>query len=229
MRNISTILPLLLCACAPNINTKSVESVDDDRETTEETSDEGISEEGSSEENPQEDLEEGLEEEPAEEEPAEEEPTGEGSDFVLVSGVWNVTQATLVDDPCDWNTQLTMFFGLGSDALLPKDFTVEGFEGSFVIEANTYGASGPIFCTMNGVDFTCETQTVTPIDFDLGAMGWSYAIDFSGAVYDERSLDGNAVVSFPDIPEFLVSIFEAMGFDPAQCTQTYELSLANDL
>ena len=170
MRNFHAILPFLLCACAPNINTNSVESVDDDRETTEETSNENISEEVSSEENPQEDLEE----EPTEEEPTEEEPTGQDSDFVLVSGVWNVQQATLVDDPCDWNTQLTMFFGLGSDALLPKDFTVEGFEGSFEIEANTYGASGPIFCTMNGVDFTCETQTVTPIDFDLGAMGWSY-------------------------------------------------------
>ena len=60
-------------------------------------------------------------------------------------------------------------------------------------------------------------------------MGWSYAIDFSGEVYDDRALDGTAVVSFPNIPEFLVSIFQAMGMDPAQCTQTYELSLSNEL
>ena len=151
------------------------------------------------------------------------------SSVTVQSGVWNVSLATLKEDTCDWNTQLTQIFGMGSDALLPADFTVEGYEDSFEIEANSYGASGPIECTIEGMDFTCETQSVTPVDFDLGSYGWTYAIDFSGQLNDERSLEGTAVVSFPTVSEFLIPVFESAGIDVTQCTQTYELSLFNEL
>ena len=148
MRALHTIIPFLFCACAPNINSSSVDNVDDERELTEEeTSSEEVSQEDSTEEDPQEDIEDPTEEEPStpEDEPTEDEPSGDASDLMLVSGVWSVAQANLVDDPCDWNTQLSMFFGIGSDGLLPKDFTVAGFEGSFEIELKVQ------FCCTTGI------------------------------------------------------------------------------
>ena len=74
--------------------------------------------------------------------------------------------------------------------------------------------------------FACETQSVTPVDYDLGSMGWTYAIDFLGTLNDERSLTGTAKVSFPTVAELLAPVFEAMGVDVSQCTQTFSLSLS---
>ena len=148
------------------------------------------------------------------------------SDFFIVSGIWRVDRATLIADTCDWDTQLRQFFGVGADELLPDDFTVVGEAGAFEIEANAYGASGPILCSLTEAEFSCETQSVTPEDFDLGSMGWTYAIDFSGEVNNERSLFGAAEVSFPTVSEFLAPVFQALGVDSSQCKQTFELSLS---
>ena len=221
-----TVIPFFLFACAsPNIESANADDIVDaeDKDITEEETPEDTPEE-------LEDPEESTSEEEVEEETPEDvpvEPEESDSNLALVSGIWNVASANLADDVCDWDTQLMMFFGVGSDALLPSDFTVEGREGSFSIEANSYGASGPISCTINNSEFSCETQSVTPIDFDLGSMGWSYAIEFSGVINDSRALDGTAFVSFPTMPEFLVPMFQAIGIDPSQCTQTYELSLVS--
>ncbi|MBM74908.1 MAG: hypothetical protein CMK59_05870 [Proteobacteria bacterium] len=211
MKAYLAIIPVLFCACGtPNIEYSSSEDAVDSEDNInleEDNSDNNLDED----EKPvsEEDLEEGT------------------SGVVLVSEIWEVVDATLVEDTCDWDTQLRQFFGVGADALLPTDFTVEGFEGGFEIEANAYGASGPIECTLNDLDFRCETQSVTPLDFDLGSYGWTYAIEFSGVVNNENSLDGTAVVSFPTVSDILIPVFEAMQVDVSQCTQTFELSIDN--
>ena len=151
------------------------------------------------------------------------------TDFTIESGTWRVASAYLTEDTCDWDTQLKQIFGMGSDALLPNDFDVVGYDGYFTIEANSYGAEGPIDCIQNDEIFSCDTQSVTPIDFDLGSFGWTYAIVFNGTVNDERSIEGTTFVSFPTVSDFLVPIFESAGIDISQCTQTYELSIVNDL
>ena len=208
MRAKLALIPFLTCACVVS----STEPL-----TTDEALEEDINEYDDSEyDDSDEDV---LEEESEEALPS----------VNVQSGVWSVSLATLKDDPCDWNTQLTQFFGVGSDALLPSDFTVAGYEDAFEIEANSYGASGPIECSIEGMEFTCETQSVTPVDFDLGSYGWTYAIDFSGELNDERSLEGTAFVRFPTVSEFLIPIFESAGIDVTQCTQTYELSILNEL
>lgn len=208
-------LSVILFACAsPNIQNQESESIVD-------SEDKDLTEEGTGENVPNEDVEEPQEEE---EEPTPVEPEEEAAEDI-VSGIWTVAGATLVEDSCDWDNQLRSFFGVGADALLPKDFTVESLGGAFLIEANSYGAAGPIECTIVGTDFTCETQSVTPIDFDLGQMGWTYAIEFSGSITDERSLVGTTITSFPTVSEFLVPVFEGLGVDTSQCIQNYELTL----
>ena len=169
MNNKLIFLPFLLCACAdPNLTSTESDSIIEAEEK------ESI-EEGSETDVPQEETEETVEE-TEESNPQEEIEDVESSeetttDFAVESGIWGVSEAILLEDTCDWDTQLRSFFGMGSDALLPKDFTVEGFEGSFAIEANAYGASGPIVCTLNeDLAFSCEEQSVTPVDYDLGSM-----------------------------------------------------------
>ena len=212
---------LLMCACGGSNITSSTDGDVNDTENTdveESNPEESIEEESNTEE----------ESEPVEE-IEEEEPQDIPADFLLESGIWSVAAATLSEDTCDWDAQMVQFLGVGTDALLPKDFTVAGFEGSFEIEANAYGAAGPILCTLNGSEFDCETQSVTPVDFDLGTYGWTYAIEFSGVVSDANSLEGTAFVSFPTVSEYLLPVFEAVGVDVSQCTQTYELSLRHDI
>ena len=206
-------LSIILFACAsPNIQNQESDSIveSDDKELQEDTTEEN---------QPNEDVEEPQQEDSTPVEPEEEVETQ------LLSGIWTVAGATLVEDTCDWDNQLRTFFGVGADALLPKDFTVESTESSFLIEANSYGAAGPIECIVSGSDFSCETQSVTPIDFDLGQMGWTYAIEFSGSITDERSLVGTTITSFPTVSEFLVPVFEGLGIDTSQCIQNYELTL----
>lgn len=213
MKFFKSLFPLILCACAAsNINQANNSDVL-------ESDDKVLNEEG---------AEDGVLEEEEEAEPTQEEFEEESSEFILVSGIWGVERATLIEDTCDWDTLLRQFFGVGSDALLPSDFTVEGLDDSFEIEANAYGASGPIECIRDEADFVCETQSVTPVDFDLGAMGWTYAIEFSGEVYDERSLEGTAVVRFPTVSEALLPVFEALQIDVSQCAQTYTLSIRSE-
>ena len=100
---------------------------------------------------------------------------------------------------------------------------VSGGDGSFESEADSYGAAGPIRCDINGQDFSCETQSVSPIDYDLGEYGWTYAIGFSGTLFDETSLDGTAMVTFPTISEYVQQGLEYVGVDASQCSQTYAL------
>ena len=81
---------------------------------------------------------------------------------------------------------------------------------------------------LNELEFTCETQTVIPLDFDLGTYGWTYAIDFSGYAIDENSISGTAQVSFPTISDWLIPIFQSGGIDASQCSQSFDLSISID-
>ena len=219
MKAKSIISAILLCACAEVTSdaTRSGDEIieNEDKVVTEETESDnsGNTNDDSSNSNSEDEPEIDLDEEG-------------NSDLNVVSGIWGVDSASLIEDTCDWDTQLRTFFGVGSDGLLPQDFTVEGYVGSFEIEANSYGASGPILCVLNNTAFACEQQSVTPVDYDLGSMGWTYAIDFLGTLNDERSLTGTAKVSFPTVAELLAPVFEALGVDVSQCTQTFSLSLS---
>ena len=220
MKTKSIICTLLLCACAEVTSdaTRSGDEIieNEDKVVTEET-ESTDTQNGADDEN----TDTNTDDEP------EIDLDEEGnSDLNVVSGIWGVDSASLIEDTCDWDTQLRTFFGVGSDGLLPQDFTVEGYVGSFEIEANSYGASGPILCVLNNTAFACEQQSVTPVDYDLGSMGWTYAIDFLGNLNDERSLTGTAKVSFPTVSEFLAPVFDALGVDISQCTQTFSLSLS---
>ena len=212
MKKIYLITPFLLCSCTTPTNGQSIITNDldsDDQVSTSETT-----------------VEETNSETNLESTDSEEELKEDDSYITLESDIWVVTEAFLLEDNCNWDTSLREFFGVGSDALLPNDFTLDGFENSFEIEANDYGASGPISCVINDLEFDCETQSVTPIDFDLGTYGWTYAIDFSGVINDERSLIGTAEVSFPTVTDWLIPIFQSGGIDASQCVQTFELSIS---
>ncbi len=220
------LLTLFCCACSTAIvETKTIE---DDVETTEST-DTVENQSESSDTSESTDLDDTAEpSEEIEDDTPEEEYTSGSGVYTLESDVWFVIGATMLEDSCNWNVPLRDFFGIGSDALLPTDFTVEGYEGYFSIEANDFGAVGPINCSFEEDDFECETQTVTPLDFDLGTYGWTYAIDFTGSALNEQELTGVAEIRFPTISDWLVPVFQSIGVDHTQCVQRFELTIAID-
>lgn len=215
------LIPFALCACAnPTIGTSTMDKdVDAEESTSPEDTVEETTPEGS-------DSSDNTDSSP--DEAGSDNGQGGSSVYVLESNTWYVTEAIMVEDTCDWDTALRQFFGIGSEALLPESFTVDGFDGSFNIEANDYGAAGPISCGFSGTSFECDTQSVTPLAFDLGTYGWTYAIDFSGFANDETSISGTAEVTFPTISDWLIPIFQSSGVDVSQCVQTFELSISVD-
>jgi len=144
----------------------------------------------------------------------------------LSSGEWKPTAASVVSDPCEWVEVLDEYYGSDIAELLPSEFEVDGEEGSFEIEAQSYGARGPITCTIAEGAFSCEQQEVVPLAFDIGEYGWEYAIDFSGEVVDEQTIRGTAVVSYPSIDETTEYWLDRYGIDASDCTQTLELELS---
>ena len=147
----------------------------------------------------------------------------------LEAGDWVATAASTEDDPCDWNEVIQEYSGIDVLTLLPSEFEVESEEGRFEIEAQDYGAAGFIECEVDADDrFTCEAQRVTPLAYDLGSYGWTYQIDFSGTVEDERTLRGEAVVAYPSVDRGTADTLDYYGVDLADCTQTYSLVLELD-
>ena len=100
-----------------------------------------------------------------------------------------------------------------------------GLEGGFI---EVVMEQMDLFLRLNELNFTCQTQTVIPLDFDLGTYGWTYAIDFSGYAIDENSISGTAQVSFPTISDWLIPIFQSSGIDASQCSQSFDLSISID-
>lgn len=145
--------------------------------------------------------------------------------LTLASGVWTPTGLDVEEDPCDWNNSMRTV-GLSIEAFLPSAFEVDASEGEFTIEAIDYGAQGPISCTISDDDFSCEQQRVAPLAYDLGAIGWEYAIDFNGRATNEGLLQGTAVVSFPSVDPDSEGWLDYFGIDPSECTQVYSLEIA---
>ena len=145
-------------------------------------------------------------------------------ELTLASGIWSPLGLGVEADPCDWNETMGSF-GLSIEAFLPSEFEVVAEEGQFTIEALSYGARGPIDCTITGDEFSCEQQRVSPLAYDLGAYGWEYAIDFNGQAPSERVLQGTAVVSFPSVDRQSAGWFDYYGIDISECTQVYSLEL----
>jgi hypothetical protein len=143
----------------------------------------------------------------------------------LQSGDWVAVGVGTEDDPCEWNGILESYFGIDVASFLPSDFVVEARDGGFRIEAQDYGAQGPIDCEVAGGSFECETQRVSPTTYDLGEYGWAYRIDFFGTVVDEDTLQGEAIVSYPSIDEGTAQTLDYYGIDPSDCTQTYSLAI----
>ena len=214
------ILPLILCvsACAPAI------AIDGSEGSSEEASgsdgpgdsDEGdldgdVDGDGDGGQNP------GDEEEEEEVEPPE---------LTLSSGDWAPTDASVVSDPCEWVDVVQDWWRTEFMELLPSEFEVDGEEGAFEIEAQSYGAQGPIRCTITEGAFSCEQQQVIPLAFDIGDYGWSYAIDFSGEVVDENTIRGTAVVSYPSVDEYTEYYLAEAGIRPSDCDQTIDLELS---
>jgi hypothetical protein len=144
----------------------------------------------------------------------------------LSSGEWKPTAASIVADPCEWVEILDDYYGSDIVDLLPSEFEVDGEEGSFEIEAQSYGARGPITCTITEGAFDCEQQEVIPLAFDIGEYGWEYAIDFSGEVVDEQTIRGVAVVSYPGIDDTTAYWLDRYGISASDCSQTFDLELS---
>jgi len=148
--------------------------------------------------------------------------------LAMRSGDWVATDADTVDDPCDFNGFLRDNWGVNITSLLPSDFEVEGEEGAFEIEAQSYGARSPIDCEIDGDEFSCETQVVYPLTYDLGDYGWVYEIDFSGTAVDDSTLEGRAVVAYTGVDDYTAEAFDYYDINPASCTQTFSLTLEFD-
>ena len=128
-------------------------------------------------------------------------------------------------DPCGWAEILEDYYGSEIGDFLPSSFEVSGEEGVFEIEASSFGARGPITCTIVDDAFTCEQQEVVPLAYDIGEYGWEYAIDYSGTVEDESTLRGIAVVSYPSIDGTTEYWLDRAGIRASDCTQSLELDL----
>ncbi len=135
-------------------------------------------------------------------------------------GPWNAVGASIDGDPCGWSAYFAEYGYYTIEAFLPRAFDVESFEGGFEIEATNYGAKGPIVCSFEGSEFSCETQQVKP-----GFDDWLYTIDFAGEVSDEQTMTGTAVVSFV-VDADTEAQMKSAGLSPDECDHTVDLELA---
>ena len=157
------------------------------------------------------------------------EPEPEPTPEILSGEYWFQTYA-LVEDPCGWGA-------LSEDIpfeYLPTSFMVESEVGYFDIEARRFdgdfGTTGPVRCTFEGDEFTCEPQDVIPRDGLLGSYGWRYVVTFSGmrdleaARGPERVIIGRSTIEFSVDPE-LAPLTLPEGYDVTLCTQVLEMKL----
>ena len=145
---------------------------------------------------------------------------GWDGELMVRQGPWNAVSAAFSGDPCGWeSTYSEVTRGYTLNFLLPRSFEVESFDGGFEIEAQRYGARGPIICAFDGSDFSCETQQVRP-----GYKDWLYEIDFTGSIISDESIEGSAVVTVTADDLTRMELLSA-GIDPAVCDITVDLQL----
>lgn len=151
--------------------------------------------------------------------------------FRLTSGIWDLSNATIVSDICGWNYHLTNAFGLELADFLPSSFNVEAEAGQFRIKAISYGARDNITCTIEGRDFSCTLQTVDAqqvLSYEDGGgwpRSWVYEISFNGRIIDEDNLSGVASVEYPQINPGDAYALATAGLNPADCGQSFELTM----
>lgn len=150
---------------------------------------------------------------------------------ILTSGIWDLSNATTISDPCGWNYHLTNSFGLELVDFLPSSFNVDAEDGQFTIKAINYGARENILCTINDQDFSCTLQTVDAqqvLTYEDGGgwpSYWVYEISFDGQIIDEENLSGVASVEYPQVNPGDAYALGLVGLDPAACGQSFELTL----
>ena len=151
--------------------------------------------------------------------------------FILTSGTWDLADATTISDICGWNYHLANLVGLELTDFLPSSFNVDVEEGQFRIKAISYGARDNILCTINEQDFSCTLQTVdakevvTYEDGTVWPRNWVYEISFEGQIIDEDNLRGIASVEYPQVNPGDAYALATAGLDPAECGQSFELTL----
>ena len=154
---------------------------------------------------------------------------GSSEGAALKSGVWEPYFVQLVEDPCDWITQIPNFFASVEEAnnfyveqLFPHSFNVAGYEGGFEIKARNYGARGTIECEDDGADFYCETQTADSRNQYF--HGFTYLIDFTGTVVNSQHVEGSVTVRY-EVNEWWEEFLARYDVVVSECTQVYDLSL----
>lgn len=153
-------------------------------------------------------------------------PESEPPEVSVYSGRWSAEDFPVLEDPCGLDDSLRAF-GWDPSLLLPQLFDVQSSESGFRIQAVDYGAQDEIVCTVSGRAFTCEPQTVVPVDdFGFGEYGWVYEIVFSGEVQTGGLIEGTVVTSFPEIGTEWLDYARAYGIELEGCTQTHSLLIA---
>ena len=141
----------------------------------------------------------------------------------IKAGYWRLVWGNVTADDCGLDTWLlNNVFNTMADLYLPEGFQVDPLDGAFDIEADDslFETPGPITCTLDGESFTCEQQTAT------AAIGWTYAIDFTGTVPESDLIRGTAVVRYLAVDAYNEGRFEEAGLDHTTCTNTVIMELS---
>jgi len=140
------------------------------------------------------------------------------------SGTWLLQSASVDEDPCGFVSYVNDNFNQYTfEFFLPRTFTVAGDEGSFTIIADQYGARNPVWCSLEGGEFSCDIQTARP--FGVEDDSWEYQIKFSGAVVDSETIRGEVLVSYPGLGGYEDEIADA-GVDIVDCSNLITLELS---
>lgn len=146
----------------------------------------------------------------------------------LPAGTWTSRDALLTRDTCGWMQSGLDALGLAVEDFLPREFVVQPTLDGFQIEAQYFGAQGAIACVVQGFDFVCEQQTVTPEAYGLGSLGWSYAIEFQGRIPDLQTndnIEGVARVRYTGVDGDTRSALSSVGLSAGDCAQDVYLML----
>ena len=147
---------------------------------------------------------------------------GWDGELAVRQGTWSIDNGGITGDACGWENVSDAVYGSGFfSSLLPSTFEVTSFDGGFEIEAQNYGARGPIICVFAGDNFSCETQRVRPFD---GSPEWEYQVDFEGRILNDKSISGAAVVNI-QADSYTQNQLSSSGVAPASCDVDVALEL----
>ena len=147
------------------------------------------------------------------------------------SGEWVFDHFELTHDPCGWRPFMeSLPFGIGD--LLPTSFAIDAERSGFFIEAMRYGgnfgASGPVYCAVEGPHFECEAQTIAPVDLFLARYGWRYTAQFSGEIVAPHLVDGISTVTFQSVDDDTRHALDRTAHSLPECTQQLDMRLRLD-